>query len=175
MTQRYKPIKRRQKFGPEPIKIEIDHRPRRSILFLCAAMFISAIVLWVLNSANEKNQRDIQALQQQLEQIRTNNDRIERQIMDAIDAAKQVSTTPVTSGQASWLVYELPDTCAATRWPRGTELIVQSDNGWIKCVVRDYGPDPKIYPNRIVDLSLEQFSQLADPQKGVINVTIKAS
>lgn len=77
-----------------------------------------------------------------------------------------------SSGKASWLSYSRQDSCASRDWPKGTHLKVQSDNGYVVCVVRDFGPSKAVYPDRIVDLDVRQFSFLADPDRGVIDVTV---
>jgi len=76
------------------------------------------------------------------------------------------------SGQASWLVYERPDTCATRDWPKGTILLVSAKWSSITCVVRDFGPSKAIFPERIIDLNRDQFSALSDPRHGVIDVTV---
>lgn len=75
-------------------------------------------------------------------------------------------------GVASWLRYELPDSCAARDWPKGTILKVESTVGVVWCVRRDTGPDPLLHPDRIVDLNLEQFAILAPPSEGLVQVTV---
>lgn len=169
----YKPIKKKPNLFPMPI--EQAHRPRTSILLIIAACFIQAIAIWLLGSVTQRNLNDLKQLQQQIDQIKANDTQLEQDINIILNTPKKAATpTPVT-GIASWLTYELPDSCAATLWPRGTTLHVMTDTAEVDCVVRDYGADPKIFPERIVDLNVGLFSQLADPSKGIINVTVYPS
>jgi hypothetical protein len=77
-------------------------------------------------------------------------------------------------GTASWLVYQLPDTCAARAWARGTTLIVMNNaNGKATvCVQRDHGPDVTVFPDRIVDLSSVSFSKVSDLTLGLFDATV---
>ena len=74
------------------------------------------------------------------------------------------------SGEASWLRYELNDSCAALLWPKGTRLLVTAGDKSIVCVRRDSGPYVK---GRIIDLNREQFAELANPGRGLIEVSVK--
>jgi rare lipoprotein A (peptidoglycan hydrolase) len=61
--------------------------------------------------------------------------------------------------------------CASTTLPFGTVLTVRNDatGATTTCTVDDREDSP--YP-RVVDLSYEGFSQIADPSQGVVDVTI---
>lgn len=83
------------------------------------------------------------------------------------------------SGEASWYDAEgesgacgneLHGMYAAhRRWPCGTLVSVRKGNDHIFVRIRDRGP----YANgRIIDLSREAFSRLANPSVGVMDVTI---
>lgn len=87
---------------------------------------------------------------------------------------RQISTITATYGQASWIDYQLYDSCATRDWKKGTKLVVTNvDNGKsIVCVSRDFGPDASIFPERIIDLNREQFAQLENTKRGVINVKV---
>lgn len=60
--------------------------------------------------------------------------------------------------------------CATRDFKRGTMVKVTNlDNGkWVICRNTDYGPDTKIYPERVVDLSSAAFSFLAPLSSGLI-------
>lgn len=75
-------------------------------------------------------------------------------------------------GIASFLDYQLPDTCAARDWPKQTRLSVSANGRSIICVVRDYGPDARVHPDRIVDLNRNQFAQLESTRRGLIEVSV---
>lgn len=90
-------------------------------------------------------------------------------------AASSALTAPSKQGSqgvASWLLYTLPDSCAARDWPVGTRLEVSYQGKSITCVRRDYGPDPSIFPERIVDLNAALFAKLAPLSQGIIHVTV---
>lgn len=86
---------------------------------------------------------------------------------------------------ASWYNYSLPGypdygkynfTAASRDFPRKTMLQVCRADDHKRCVVvrvNDYGPDPKIHPNRAIDLSQAAFKELAPLSKGLIKVNIK--
>lgn len=152
--------------------IEQEHHERTAVIVTIVIIALQLTALWLVNSTTRKNLNDLKQLQQQLDQIKANNTQLEQDINIILNAPKKAATpTPVT-GIASWLTYELPDSCAATLWPRGTTLHVMTDTAAVDCVVRDYGADPNVFPERIVDLNVGLFSQLADPSKGIINVTV---
>lgn len=81
---------------------------------------------------------------------------------------------PTKTGHASWLRYQQDDTCATRDWKRGTKLrIVHTiTRAEALCVVRDYGPDASVFPDRIVDLNYKTFAQLAPLSVGVIPVEV---
>jgi len=65
-------------------------------------------------------------------------------------------------------------TCAAWGYPFGTKLLVTS---WVNgksiiVVATDRGPSKTKYPNRIIDLTKEAFSRIADLDVGIIPVTV---
>lgn len=85
------------------------------------------------------------------------------------------------SGDASWYDYTLPSgwssvghkVCAARDYPRGAVLRVYSPGrGSVDCQVTDYGPDAKVHPERIVDLSSTAFAKLSPLSKGVIKIQV---
>lgn len=79
-------------------------------------------------------------------------------------------------GKASWLGYSLIDSCASRDYPKGTRLEVRlagTEDPRIVCVVRDFGPDASILPERIIDLNYNQFKLLASPEIGIIDVEIQ--
>jgi hypothetical protein len=81
-------------------------------------------------------------------------------------------------GNASWYVhpkypYELM--AASTDFPFGTKLKVTalSSGKEVIVTVKDYGPDKKIHPDRVIDLGKEAFKVLAPTGAGVIKVKVE--
>lgn len=81
------------------------------------------------------------------------------------------------AGQASWYALGLPApdsmTCASTRFPRGSYLLVRNvTNGKsVVCLVNDYGPQP--YTRRVIDLSRGSFRTIENLGRGVTQVEIR--
>lgn len=80
-----------------------------------------------------------------------------------------------SEGVASWYQQGIcrQEYCAAsTEYPRDTYVEVEAIETGQSIVVRinDYGPDPGVHPDRIIDLDLPAFRQLANPEKGTIVV-----
>ena len=73
-------------------------------------------------------------------------------------------------GDATWYYY-IPGRCATWYLPYGTRLTIRDlDTGKvIHCVDTDR---EGAHGNRVVDLSRQQFSQLAPPSQGVIHVKV---
>ncbi len=74
------------------------------------------------------------------------------------------------TGEASW--YQAPaGTCASLNIPIGTKVTVTDLSNGLSttCTVEDHGP---YVQGRIIDLSEQTFSQLADPSSGVIDVRV---
>ncbi len=65
-------------------------------------------------------------------------------------------------------------TCASWQFPFGTRLkITNLENGKsITCVVNDRGPAKRL--GRLIDLTLGAFRRIANPQQGLIDVSITA-
>jgi len=65
--------------------------------------------------------------------------------------------------------------CASTKYPKGTKLLVTnlSNGKSVICIVNDWGPDPKIYPDRIIDLSFSAFSEIELPSIGIAKVRVE--
>lgn len=74
-------------------------------------------------------------------------------------------------GIASWYEAKGP-TCATYYFPAGTLVkVVNLKNGKeVICRVKEAGPNVRL--NRMIDLSKEAFSQIADPKEGLITVRV---
>jgi len=85
------------------------------------------------------------------------------------------------SGIASYYDYTLKSgwssvghlVCASRDYPRKSYLRVYYKDRFVVCKVTDYGPDKKIHPDRIIDLSSSAFSVLASTKLGVIPVRVE--
>lgn len=80
-------------------------------------------------------------------------------------------------GQASWYALGLPApdslTCASTRFPRGSYLLVKnrSNGKSVVCLVNDYGPQP--FTKRVIDLSRGSFRTIEGLGRGVTQVEVR--
>jgi len=109
--------------------------------------------------------------------------KVQHKTTTTIVHTKNVPLTRTYHSITSWYDYELPDdpdyskkhnTCASRDFPKGTILLVESLNGYsVECRVNDYGPDIKLHPDRMLDLSSHAFEQLAPLDLGLITVTIQ--
>ncbi|MHB1585438.1 MAG: septal ring lytic transglycosylase RlpA family protein, partial [Acidimicrobiales bacterium] len=86
------------------------------------------------------------------------------------------TTAPPPAGQsatgvATWYGAAPDGRCASPWLPFGTvlEVVNQATGASTSCVVDDR---QAAEPGRIVDLSYDGFSQIADPSQGVVTVTI---
>lgn len=83
---------------------------------------------------------------------------------------------PEQVGMASWYALGLPApdslTCASTKYPRGTYLLVKNTRNQrsVICLVNDYGPEA--WTNRAVDLSRGSFRIIEDLSRGTAPVQI---
>ncbi len=81
-------------------------------------------------------------------------------------------------GIASWydypyFTYELP--AASRTFPRGTYLRVTNLENQKSVIVkiRDFGPDPRHHPERIIDLDIYAFKKIASSKIGIIRVRVE--
>ena len=63
--------------------------------------------------------------------------------------------------------------CASRDHPRRSYLRVYYQDRFVVCKVTDYGPDKKIHPDRIIDLSSSAFAVLTPLSNGVIPVRVE--
>lgn len=94
----------------------------------------------------------------------------------------QINYKPINYGVTSWYPYSLPDypnysdthlTAASRDYPRGTKLVVcTEDRGYCVTVrVNDFGPEE--WTGRQIDLSNAAFRQLAPLSRGLLKVTVR--
>lgn len=78
-------------------------------------------------------------------------------------------------GTASWYSYKKCLCAASPDFPAGTKLKValKSDpSKFVVIKVNDYGPDRKLFPNRVIDLDSTAFKILSPLSAGKVEVTV---
>jgi len=90
-------------------------------------------------------------------------------------ADSSVSSTSSVIGRASWYNFRPGLFAASNVYSPGQKVRVYHDASgkYVDVVINDYGPDPKIYPDRVIDLQKEAFTQLAPLGAGVITVRLE--
>ncbi|MBU1870705.1 MAG: RlpA-like double-psi beta-barrel domain-containing protein [Patescibacteria group bacterium] len=78
-------------------------------------------------------------------------------------------------GQTSWYKYKDGLFTASPDFPKKSKLRVYNtdNNKYVDVVVNDFGPDRKIYSNRVIDLDKVAFQKLAPTRAGVINIRVE--
>jgi rare lipoprotein A len=69
-----------------------------------------------------------------------------------------------------------PDNLTAASWffPLGTKVVVTHDDRSVVVEITDRGPTKRLLQEgRKIDLSRAAFAKLADPDRGLIDVTVK--
>jgi len=81
----------------------------------------------------------------------------------------------MTEGTASWYRYKGCNCAASPDYPKGTKLKVTNvDNGKEVIVkVNDWGPDRSIHPDRVIDLDVVAFKQIAKKSAGLCRVKVE--
>ncbi|HOE81101.1 MAG TPA: hypothetical protein PLC11_01825, partial [bacterium] len=74
-------------------------------------------------------------------------------------ADSSVSSTSSVIGRASWYNFRPGLFAASNVYSPGQKVRVYHDASgkYVDVVINDYGPDPKIYPDRVIDLQKEAF------------------
>lgn len=181
------PVKKaepKKRFGPE---IPEEQVPRRHVIFVTALITLSILLLLMhLIASYIISLKEMRASLHELEVVALQQERTRVQNQQVLEYLRvcdmkdvycpgepqrelQPRISAETQGIASWLKYERPDTCAALLWPKGTKLKVSYHGRSVVCIRRDSGP---YVPGRIVDLSSDQFAELASLETGIINVTV---
>src|SRR3990167_10143923 len=88
---------------------------------------------------------------------------LEQAEFQATESVKSVT------GVASYYRYRINEwtnenalVCAVRDFPRYTWVMVQYKGNSIACYVTDYGPDPVLHPDRVIDLSPRVMKALAE-------------
>jgi len=134
------------------------------------------LVVDIKTSAETKHQKRIfawdevtQAWQAVATEVRSAN--VVRTKLSQRSARLVVLETPLMElGDASWYKYKNCDCAASPDYPKGTKLRVKNlDNGKeVVVTVNDYGPDRKLFPNRVIDLDKVAFKKLGALSRGVL-------
>ena len=105
---------------------------------------------------------------------------LERSVLEEPTAEQRVRGTKivvgrVVEGAASWYRFRGCSCAAATIFPRGSWLRVTSLLDGQQAIVRvnDWGPDPTVHPDRVIDLDATVFRRFAPLWKGVIPVRVE--
>lgn len=79
------------------------------------------------------------------------------------------------TGKASWYDFKPGLFAASTIYPIGQKVRVYHvySDKTVDVTINDYGPDPKIHPDRVIDLQKEAFASLATLGTGVISVRVE--
>ncbi len=93
------------------------------------------------------------------------------------------TSAPEVKGKASYYDYDLNgiawsknhNTAASRDLPRRSKVKVTNlaNNKSTIVYINDYGPDIKVHPDRIIDLSSHAFKEISDTRLGIINVKIE--
>lgn len=83
-----------------------------------------------------------------------------------------------STGRASWYVhpkYRKELMAASTQFSRGAKVLVTNlANGkQVVVTIKDWGPDPAVHPDRVIDLGKEAFKKIASTKAGVIDVRVE--
>ncbi|MDD4900678.1 MAG: RlpA-like double-psi beta-barrel domain-containing protein [Patescibacteria group bacterium] len=78
-------------------------------------------------------------------------------------------------GKASWYSYKKGNFTASPDFPKGSKLRVYNlDNGKsVDVVVNDFGPERKLFPDRVVDLEKTAFQKISSVKKGTIKIRVE--
>lgn len=81
----------------------------------------------------------------------------------------------MTVGQASWYRFKGGLFAASPDFARGSVLKVTNlvNGKSVNVTINDYGPDRRLYPERVIDLDAIAFSKIASTRDGLIKVKIE--
>lgn len=101
-------------------------------------------------------------------------------VVARIGAEAQVRLTAaprgMRSGTATWYKYKACPCAASPDFPKGTRLKVSLADDPTKSIVvkvNDWGPDRRLFPNRVIDLDSTAFKKLAPLSRGKIEVRVE--
>ncbi|MFA6106897.1 MAG: RlpA-like double-psi beta-barrel domain-containing protein [Patescibacteria group bacterium] len=81
----------------------------------------------------------------------------------------------LTSGRASWYSYKKGLYAASPDFPSGSRLRVHAVNSdkYVDVTINDFGPDRKVHPDRVVDLTKEAFAKIASVSDGTAGIYVE--
>lgn len=145
------------------------------VLIVCGNIFYSLIS----NEYKKALEYGIIDMNYQIKTLKAKNIRLKIEIDKH---QRKLESRKGNSGKASYYDYVLKSgwsskghlVCASRDYKRGTTLIVKNLENGLKtsCLVTDYGPNAKIHPDRIIDLSSRAFGDIAQLKQGIINVYV---
>ena len=146
-------------------------------------LLVLICILVSMGLAIRYNSAESQRQLNELKDMKVQLDEIAKEQLNQVQQIQKLEQNFKDSlGKASWYDYVLPSgwsskghrVCATRDFPRySTIKVINLSNGKsVECLVTDFGPDEEIHPDRIVDMSSFAFSQIADVNKGIINVQV---
>lgn len=81
----------------------------------------------------------------------------------------------MTDGYASWYRYKGCNCAASPDYPKGTKIKVTNikNDKSVVVTINDWGPDRSVHPDRVIDLDLVAFKQIANKSAGLCQVKIE--
>jgi rare lipoprotein A (peptidoglycan hydrolase) len=81
----------------------------------------------------------------------------------------------MTEGYASWYKYKGCNCAASPDYPKGTKLKVTNVKNGKSVIVKvnDWGPDRSVHPDRVIDLDIVAFKQIANKHAGLCLVKVE--
>lgn len=141
----------------KPLKVELHYQPD---------IFLKEVVYW-----NGKEWRKIssQIVDQDAGVISFDFPLPYARFLVVSDSAK------MSQGQASWYKYKNCLCAASPDYPKGTKLKVTNVDNQKSVVVKvnDFGPERDIHPDRVIDLDVLAFKQIAKKGAGLASVIVE--
>lgn len=151
-----------------------------TLIFICLSIIFLSWTAILNAQSNGEMSNKLYFIHQQLNQIEIDQTKIQKQLENFNDDSFD-QNSPEVQGSASFYDYTVDGwstlehrVCASRDFARGTTLqVTNTQNGKsVQCLVTDYGPDAKIFPGRIIDMSSYSFSLIASKSLGVIPVVV---
>lgn len=81
----------------------------------------------------------------------------------------------LTVGKASWYAHKAGNFAASPDFPIGSRLRVynQANNKFVDVTINDFGPDRKLFPDRVIDLEKNAFLKIGSLSEGTLNVRVE--
>lgn len=81
----------------------------------------------------------------------------------------------MTEGYASWYRFKGCNCAASPDYPKGTKLKVTNlkNDTSVVVTINDWGPDRSVHPDRVIDLDVVAFKQIASTYAGLCQVKVE--